>query len=351
MHVIDVRNVCQGLSDGLRHLVDVGRWEDSRAGRVIVAPTPVSTVYHNPVERVLTSHVRDANPFFHLGEALWMLAGQNDARVLDRFVHDYSRRFAEPDGVQHGAYGFRWRQHFDMDGGGEAPVDQLESIATTLRGDPTSRQCVLAMWDPMSDLGRKGLRDIPCNTHAYFRVQPTGCLDITVCCRSNDIIWGCYGANAVHFSILHEYMAAKIRVPVGTYTQVSNNFHAYEDTLSKLLGRASGAQAGSRVDYTHLSKVLWDDRYGQFVSEHVPLVDDMDLFDMEVRDILALSRKGLEDGPRFFNLFLERTARPMLLAHMIWKTDRNTVGARQVAQRIMAADWRRACCEWLERRA
>jgi hypothetical protein len=55
----------------------------------------------------------------------------------------------------------------------------------------------------------------------------TGKLDMTVTNRSNDMLWGAYGANAVHFSYLQEFVAAAIGVPVGTYYQVSNNLHVY----------------------------------------------------------------------------------------------------------------------------
>jgi hypothetical protein len=51
---------------------------------------------------------------------------------------------------------------------------------------------------------------------------------MTVLNRSNDIVWGCYGANAVHMSVLQEFVALAIGVPVGSYTQVSNDWHIYE---------------------------------------------------------------------------------------------------------------------------
>ena len=50
----------------------------------------------------------------------------------------------------------------------------------------------------------------------YILKIKNGRLQMTVHCRSNDIIWGTYGANAVHFSILQEYVAARIGVDLGT---------------------------------------------------------------------------------------------------------------------------------------
>src|SRR5678816_542793 len=138
MHVINANNVNDAYYQGLRLLKDAPI-ESSRAGEVRVWPCPVTTVYERPTERVLFDPKRDANPFFHLFEALWMLSGRQDATWLDRFVKDFSSRFTEEDGTQHGAYGHRWRNAFGF--------DQLHHVVNTLRSDPTSRQCVIQMWD------------------------------------------------------------------------------------------------------------------------------------------------------------------------------------------------------------
>ncbi|KKK55035.1 hypothetical protein LCGC14_3078620, partial [marine sediment metagenome] len=86
MHVLNVRNVNEALPKMLQHLEEKGERNSSRAGEVIVAPTPVTTVYRKPMERVLFSPIRDANPFFHLIEALWMLAGRRDVATLAHYV-------------------------------------------------------------------------------------------------------------------------------------------------------------------------------------------------------------------------------------------------------------------------
>ena len=360
MHVIRARNVAQALPAGLAHLLAHGRWEDTRAGRALVAPWPVATVYEHPRERVLHSAARDANPFFHLAEALWMLAGRRDAAFLDHFVRDFGARFAEPDGTVHGAYGHRWRSAFGF--------DQLNAVVQMLSSHPESRQAVIAMWDPtyaaardvdwkvhggrevrVEDAGEDDLqgtwRDRPCNTHAYLRVQSTEepVLDVTVCCRSNDAVWGAYGANAVHFSALQEYLAARLDVGVGTYTQVSNNFHAYADELDRL-GRRAGAPPG----HSGFSAALLDDRYSSGAVTPVPLVHDADAFDGDLLRFLQAFERGVSGDapPPLHNKFLLQTAWPALVAH------RNRErGWEPWAQRIAASDWRVSCTEWLERRA
>lgn len=198
MHVINARNVQDALLSGLPFLKFKGVKRSSRNGEVLVAEGPVTTEYARPRERVLLLPERDANPFFHLFESLWMLNGNEDVAPLVHYVKRMAT-FSDDGKIFHGAYGHRWQHHFHF--------DQLTLIIRALKANPDDRRCVLQMWDTIADLGWPK-RDIPCNTQAYFSRDYLGRLDMTVCCRSNDIIWGAYGANAVHFSMLQEFLAA-----------------------------------------------------------------------------------------------------------------------------------------------
>jgi len=234
MHTIDARNAHQALPRGLAYVRQFGDVRGSRNGKVFVSRVPVTTVYKRPMERLVFWPQRDVNTAFLLYEALWMLAGRNDLHPLTRYIKDFGR-YSDDGLTLHGAYGHRWRKAF----GG----DQLTVIAQRLADDPEDRRCVLQMWDATRDLGRAG-RDVPCNDMATFQRNANGELDMVVFNRSNDIIWGAYFANAVHFSMLQEYLACWIGCEVGSYWQVSVNYHAYEseyarvDTLPELaLGR------------------------------------------------------------------------------------------------------------------
>src|ERR1700733_5124864 len=106
MRTIHANCVDHALYQGLTLLEKSGIKGPSRNGDVLVMGCPVMTINHFPMNRVSFNERRNANPFFHLMEALWMLAGRNDATWLDQFVGDFSKRYAEPDGKMHGAYGF-----------------------------------------------------------------------------------------------------------------------------------------------------------------------------------------------------------------------------------------------------
>lgn len=330
MHVIRARNVNHAYCQGITYLRQHGQHAKSRAGDVLQAVLPVTTVYTHPMERVLFVHDRNANPIFHVMEALWMLAGRKDATWLDQFVSDFSARFAEPDGMQHGAYGFRWRRHFDLAGGGEEPLDQLEAVITALRQNKSDRRVVIQMWDPMADL-RADKKDVPCNLNVTPRIV-NGCLDITVMCRSNDAIYGAYGANAVHFSVLQEYLAAKIGVKVGTYYQISNNFHLYTDVLYKIHKYGTPPSHDWQYEYRAVAPTS--------------VVTNPTTFDQELQHFMA-APSNMEPSD-FTNEFFRDIAIPMLTANDWRKRGELDKALGACANMSQYSDWRFATESWLK---
>lgn len=343
MHYIKARNVNDAVAQAIPYLLEHGVTETSRNGAVLVAPGPVLTEYTHPCERVLFSETRDANPFFHMaGEALWMIAGRNDLA----YPMYFNKRFAEysDDGARvHGAYGNRWRNWFGM--------DQLNSIAKELGENPHSRRAVLSMWSAVGDLseayaGRPetqesqvvgGLksRDIPCNTHAYFDLRG-GALNMTVCNRSNDAIWGAYGANAVHFSFLQEYMAAWLSAPVGVYRQFSNNLHIYTDVHSVAKLEKIAEESALTNFYTLPSE-------NSHHAAPFPIISiPVDEWNNDLIRFMDGTFEGLIDP--FFNY----VAVPMFKA---WEERKEKRGdGLGWTSNIVASDWRMACLQWIARR-
>lgn len=342
MYLITARNVHVALPKGLAYIRKKGIPMDSRNGQVLVAPSPVVTHYHRPLERVMFWEARDANPFFHFFESLWMLAGRNDIAYLTQFV----KRFIEfsDDGVtQHGAYGHRWLHHFDMEGGGHNNLpDQLSIIIDRLKKFPQDRRCVLTMWDPVADLGAES-KDLPCNVNAFFGLNHHGHLNMEVNCRSNDMIWGAYGANAVHFSVLQEYIASSIGVKVGPYWQNSFNFHAYLNTLVPLEEKFVFAKTEASFK-EHNPYNFGAETYPLFASGiggNAKLIWDADL--------KRFMDMGYNHSLGFNNRFFSRVACPLMAAHDAYKAKEWKTAYRLVEQ-CWAKDWQLACKEWLRRR-
>ena len=317
---LTARSANEALANGIRYLLFAGEAETSRNGDVLACPEPVLIKYLDPCNRVLRSPTRDANPFFHLAEALWMLSGRNDLAFLQKFVSTFDAY--SDDGVTlHGAYGHRWRKHFGR--------DQLHDIAGELQKNPNSRRAVLGMWNPAADLPMllSGGRDVPCNTQAYFDLRG-GKLNMTVTNRSNDALFGCFGANLVHFSILQEFMAAWLGAPVGEYRQFTNNLHVYTSVFSR-----------EKLERICLESDLAPS------SRSLPLVS-IGVWDWQQElDLLLNGEIVMLDDP-----FLRDTATPMLEA---WRMRKRGAPADEVLselEQVMSADWRCAATEWVSRR-
>lgn len=343
VEVIQARNINSVFPIGVGLLEQLGVERASRAGPVLEIDHPVITIYAKPQERVLFSEYRDCNPFFHLFESLWMLAGRNDVAFLLK-LNKRMKEYSDDGITQHGAYGHRWRHWFD--------VDQLTALVETLRRDHETRRAVLAMWSPFEDImqGAKGGKDVPCNTHVYFKIRD-GKLMMSVSNRSNDMLWGAYGANVVHMSMLQEYVANKVGVGIGQYMQMSDSFHVYTT--------GPGGDLWKKVQITQALPVFdpyefkpgpgsnpWEFTRLPPDAVHMPL-DANETWD---EDLVTFFGRFDEDpdgfdatGCQFQHPWWIDVALPM------WRTYKYR--SADEAKGIMAHDWRKAAVEWLERRA
>jgi thymidylate synthase len=332
MYLINAMNVRDALLYGIKYLLEWGEVEQTRNGDAIVAPGPVTIHYKYPKQHVLVDRYRDANPFFHLMEAMWMLAGRQDGAFLDYYIKGFSKQFGDEYGIIPDAYGYRWRYGLNF--------NQLDEIITQLRHDSTTRQCVLQMWGAKThDLLATGAK--PCNLAATFRIVK-GKLNMHVFNRSNDLVLGCCGANAVHFPIMQEYVASKAGIQMGEYWQVSTNLHMYVEHYKKLSARLGNG--GRLEDYFEVES------YGLTQPLMVfPNYFDADLSDtmIYISDLHA-GREGYSGN--ISNPFLREVVIPMATAHQMYKL-RDVDRAFEAIGQVTAADWKQAGTEWLERRA
>jgi len=325
MYVINAQDVNQAYEEGMKLLQREGIRSKSRVGEVIVMDCPVTTVYEYPNYRVLINETRDANPFFHAMECIWMLAGSKDGKWLDTYVSTFSSRYGEDDGSIHGAYGYRWRQHFVR--------DQLKIIGKMFFEDPLTRRALLSMWDTDADLAM-GVKDMPCNTHAYFRSRGD-LLDLTVCNRSNDIIWGAYGANAVHMSVMADVVAGLSGMRLGKYYQISNNYHAYTEVFEKMIDSVENQ------DYLLLYAVPHPITFGS----------DKETRRESAFAVLEDCEKFMTSGvnARYKSPWIRNVIVPIAETHKLYRA-KQYLDAIESTEMIQSEDWRKACKLWLLRR-
>ena len=336
MLVIKTRNVNQVLPELMYKMNTLGVVNDTRNGPVVKLPEPLTICYEKPCERVIFWPERDANPFFHFLESLWMMAGRNDVAFLKNIVGSMEQ-FSDDGKTFHGAYGFRWRHHFDK--------DQVWVIAQALKSNPDCRRQVMGIWDPRVDLGADS-KDVPCNTQVFFsRQNETQSLDMMVTNRSNDVVWGMTGANVVHFSFLQELISGLIGCQVGKYWQATMNAHLYLDKHEKLMDIMQD------YAFPSSSSINENDLYTKGDVTPTPLLSagspnrlllELDTF---LQDGVVL---GMHDK------FLRSVASPMKRAMEWFKSSKGehkyTETLNILDEMPEDSDWRRASEEWVGRR-
>ena len=307
-------NVPQAYREGLWVLRSCAIEEDSRNGPVLTIPYPVMLEIHEPWERVLFNPIRDANPYFHVMEFVWMMAGSNDAEWISMF----NKQMMEyADGrILRGAYGWRWRN----------PTDQVAEVVRLIREEPGTRQAVLSMWRADMDGPEAQSSDRPCNTHIYFRSHGDR-LDMTVCNRSNDFFWGMLGSNVVHFTMLHELVARATGLQQGRYRVFTNNLHVYKN-MPGFARKFSDIQS-----------------YDYYVYDEVrtqPLLEEDEKFEDFMADAYQFVEGGFALGynTKWFN----GVAAPMYDAYL------NKDLRDDFTKDITAEDWKINCSEWNKRR-
>jgi thymidylate synthase len=355
VRVIEAQTVNEAYYKGLRFFStaiqaqspEVRQVKTRQGGFVYEAAEPVTTVYRVPVFRVLFDETRDAHPFFHLMEAMWVLAGRDDVDFLAYWLKNI-RQFSDNGRTFYGSYGARLRPG-------------LAEAVRMLTKDPESRRVFLPIYEPR-DLGADSL-DIPCNLGAAASCRE-GYLSLTVFNRSNDMIWGAYGANAVQFSFVQEYLAAAIGAWPGAYRQVSNSFHVYPDVFNKVaglglsfLGEPARLDPYQSPDAASRFPIL---RQRVGTATHLPLVGigegpfgspSPGFEDLEA-DLQRLYSLPAEEvgSTRWSSLFFQMAVAPMARAFGQYRLGDYEAAREIITGECQAADWAAAADAWLARR-
>jgi len=328
----------EGLQKTLRALKELGVREESRNGPVIRFQEPVMLINVDPTNRVSQASPRDANPFFHFMEALWMLGGMNEVAPMAFYNGGIGQYSDDGTTLRGTAYGHKWRSHFGY--------DQLELAVKRLRDNPQDRRVVMTMWDPRGEWRDPDSKDLSCNLQVIFgtrTVNGVTHLDMEVTNRSNDIVYGCLGSNVFHFSYLLEYMAFRTGYEVGRYYQVAFNLHGYVDNPAF----AKAYESANRREDDH----LWE--HWTKVGPPRQLLRQMGIqgFAGEIADFVRTGRT--EDD------YLKAVGVPLVEAYRIFKlkslgivtdAEKRIEFAKEVASQCADYSLAVAAVRWLERR-
>lgn len=233
-----------GLS---KKLLNEGVIRKTRGFDCVEIPEPVLICIENPCNRYVTIERRKWNKFLPWIESLWLALGFNSLDVLPGKYVKSLYNFSDDGETWRAGYGPRIRYYSGHDtdynigskdhsrvySGSIVFIDQLEFVIETLKRDIGSRQALITIHDPAKDdfdkFGElKVTKDQPCTRSIQFMVVD-GKLDCTVHMRSNDLVWGFSAVNVFNFTLMQEYVANILGVPVGKYYHFANNLHYYKN--------------------------------------------------------------------------------------------------------------------------
>ena len=238
-----------------RELLDFGikremhGFQANTASACYEIPEPVVVKIEDSTARQILIPERKWNRVLPYAESLWMILGSNDLDDLPGHFVKSVYNFSDDGHTWRGGYGPRIRRYTGISNqyyrslnnkkissqeehakDSFVNVDQLRYVIETLRNEPTSRQALITIHDPAKDslLGLK-TRDIPCTRSLHFMIVD-GKLNLYVWMRSNDFIWGAQAVNIPNFTLMQQYVAKILNVPMGSYFHVVDNFHFYESS-------------------------------------------------------------------------------------------------------------------------
>jgi thymidylate synthase len=245
-------NLNQSLIGMSKELIENGVSRKTRGFDCVELPYPVLICIENPCDRYITIKERKWNKVLPFIESLWLALGFNDLSVLPGKYVKSLYDFSDDGSTWRAGYGPRLRSFWgtpkDYYVGNKVEaivfsdipksVDQFRFVIETLKRDINSRQSLITIADPVKDDFDKHdelkiTKDQPCTRSIQFMMVDDK-LDCTVYIRSNDILWGYSAINVFNFTLMQEYIANILGVPVGKYYHFANNLHYYDNFKDKV---------------------------------------------------------------------------------------------------------------------
>ena len=254
------------LQYGIRR--EMNGFQKNTASACYEMPGPVVIEITDPTARQILIPERKWNKILPMAESLWMLRGANHLDDLPGHFVKSIYNFSDDGQTWRGGYGPRLRgftglsnqydrhmegvenDSYDLwtDRGNIVKVDQLEYVIETLTKEPTSRQALITIHDPAKDsLLKLKTKDIPCTRSLHFMIVE-GKLNMYAHLRSNDTLWGAQAVNWYNFTLMQQYVAKILGVPLGSYFHIADNFHYYENS-KEMIETLAGVDVDKAIEY------------------------------------------------------------------------------------------------------
>lgn len=213
MRIVEIANGVSGYWQVLAEVLDQGKPRAPRGLKTLDAG-PVTVVIHNVTQSLPLGVGRNLSRKIAAVEALQLIGAFTSPELTISASQNF-KRFIEPSGHFHGAYGRRIG-------------NQLTAAIHKLTADPDTRQAVIALWDPWLD-NQPGKKDYPCTLTLVLALDGDT-LELTVTMRSQDVFWGA-PYDWFQFTQLQQTAARTLGVAPGVYRHTSLSTHIYEEFI------------------------------------------------------------------------------------------------------------------------
>lgn len=173
-------------------------------------------IIEDPKERIVSFKAREMNPYYLVGNLLWVLSQSND---LD-FIQYYNPRginFSDDGKTLRGAYG---KRIFDFDG-----VNQWNQVVRELKIDPDSRRAIITFHLPQHDWS--GSLDTPCTANIQFFIRNNKLIMLNHMRSQSAAMVMPY--DIFLMTMLQELIANELGVELGYYQHTCNSIHYYKN--------------------------------------------------------------------------------------------------------------------------
>jgi len=206
-----MRTIFTNAQDAFEYMYDyILTYGTNKSGTKFINNVNICLI--NPTQNVIETPWRKWSHDYALFEYQWYLSGNPSVKEIGKRAKIWND-IADENGNVNSNYGYQWQRN-----------DQLSYVIKELMKDPNSRRACLTIYDAKESAIFKN--DTPCTLNICFNIVDDK-LNMTVMMRSNDLVYG-FCNDQFCFSMLQNYIAEYLNIPVGNYYHSVIDMHIYE---------------------------------------------------------------------------------------------------------------------------
>lgn len=172
-------------------------------------------IINDPNDRIIPLKEREINPFYLIGNFLWVLSQSNDLEFIN-YYNPRGANFSDDGKILRGAYG---KRIFDMDG-----VNQMHQAIRELKLDPDSRRALISIHMPQHDW--TGSLDTPCTADFGLLIRNNQLIMINHMRSQSAAFVMPY--DIFLMTMFHEIIANELETELGYYQHFCNSLHFFD---------------------------------------------------------------------------------------------------------------------------